>query len=555
MLQYLRIRNLALLEEVALEFGAGFTAVTGETGAGKSVLIGALALLSGARTDKTILRQGAESCEVECLLELANPAPVNAVLDASGLPLCEEGRLVLKRSVPREKSQRISINGGLATLANLQAVGELWIDFHGPSEPRKLLRPEYQLELLDCAGGLEPQVQTYRQAFAAWRAKVREIEAVHASERMSPEQIEFTRTQIEAIDRLKLTEESVAELERDFQRSQRSQDLILACSQIVGGLSGDKGVAGRLAPLVRAARQLADLDASTAGLAERISGLAVEAADLARDFEGLALAFEFDPKTTERLEARMNGWLECQRRHGVSVAAVLAARERLASRLALQGDIDGTLSRLQGEADKLKDEARRLASKLQSAREKAGRKLSEALVPVIAGLGFKRAEFEVQWLPETDLAAHGQARAEFLFSPNPGEPVRPIAKIASSGELARVMLALKALLAEADSTPVLVFDEVDANVGGEIGRVVGERLAQVARGHQVLCVTHLPQVASLGRQHLLVEKTAHSDHTTVSIRPLGAENDARVAELARMLGDRASSTALRHARELLEQAK
>jgi DNA repair protein RecN (Recombination protein N) len=551
MLQYLRIRNLALLEEVALDFGPGFTAVTGETGAGKSVLIGALALLSGARVDKSIVRQGADACEVEGLLELAAPGPVDAVLEALGLPKCEEGRLLLKRVVPREKAQRLTVNGALATLANLQALGELWIDFHGPSEPRKLLRPEFQLELLDASGGLHGQAAEYRAAFDAWRAKVRGIEELRSAERLAPEQMEFLRAELEKINRLKLSEESVQDLERDFQRSQRSQELVASVSQVVGGLAGDKGVAGRLVPVVRAARHLAEIDPGTAGLSERVVALSVEATELARDFQGLAAAFEFDPGTTARLEERMGLWMECQRRHGAGVGAVLAARERMVAKLAVQGDIDGILERMRGEAEALKARVLAEGSKLQGARERAGRKLAGALEPVIAGLGFKRAAFEVQWVRPAEPAAHGLAQAEFLFSPNPGEPVRPLAKIASSGELARVMLALKALLADSDRTPLLVFDEVDANVGGEIGRVVGERLAQVAQGHQVLCVTHLPQVAALGRQHLVVEKTAHKDRTTVAIEPLHGVREARVAELARMLGDRNSESARRHARELL----
>lgn len=551
MLQYVRIRNLALLEEVTLEFGPGFTAVTGETGAGKSVLIGALAILSGARVDKTILRSGADQCEVECLLEIAESAAVDTVLREAGLPPCEDGRLLLRRQIPRDKAQRIQINGAMATLANLQAVGVLWIDFHGPSEPRKLLKPEYQLEMLDAAGDLHAWVDTYRKAHAHWKAKLRAWQEVLETERMTDEQIEFTRTQLEALQRLKLTEEAISELERDFQRSQRSQELLQTCHQLVGGLSGDKGVLGRLAPLVRAARHLAELDPEAVGLAERVAALTVETTDLARDFEGLLGAYGFDPATTERLEAQMSAWLDCQRRYGPSLKQVQEARERLAARLSLQGDLAGTLERLKGEAEAARAEVLREGARLQVAREKAGRTLVRDLLPVISGLGFKKATFEVAWAVAAEPGPSGTHAVEFLFSANPGEPVRPLARIASSGELARVMLAIKALLAKADSTPVLVFDEVDANVGGEIGRVVGQRLAEVASGHQVFCVTHLPQVASLGSQHLSVEKRAGEDRTDVLIRSLGSVSEERISELARMLGDRHSESARRHARELL----
>ena len=551
MLQSLRIKNLALLEEVALDFEPGFTAVTGETGAGKSILLGALSLLAGERADKTIIRQGAAACDVEASLFFRNTKTIDALLAELDLPVCEDGMLILKRSLPREKAPKITVNGGLATLSSLQRLGETWIDFHGPSEPRRLLKESCQLELLDLYGRAEEKLAAYQVKYRAWRDALAERERIAKETKLAPDQIRFLENQLAKLDALDLSDDAIEALERDFQRQSRAQELTDLASALANGLTGEEGATARVAALVREARQLETLDASSKVLADRLASASVELADLGAEFEALSGEFQFDPEQAAEVQSRMNTWLEAKRKHGGELSAVILAREDMRRRLAVQGDIEGTLSRLEQEISCAELAAKSEAQALRAVREKAACELAKIAAKSIAQLGFKKADFQIKVVSLSELGPTGDCGAEFLFSPNVGEAPLPLSRIASSGELARVMLALKAVLADLDGVPVLVFDEVDANVGGEIGTVVGEKMAAIARGHQVLCVTHLPQVAAQATNHLVVTKDQSKDRAVVSIEPIHESRKARVGELARMLGDRNAKSAQAHAEELL----
>jgi len=551
MLQSLRIKNLALLEEVALDFEAGFTVVTGETGAGKSILLGALSLLAGERADKTLIRQGAPACEVEASLYFEDSKAMDALLAELDLPPCEDGILILKRSLPREKAPRLTVNGGLATLAALQRLGEAWIDFHGPSEPRRLLKESCQLELLDLYGRSGEALAAYTASYSVWRDLVAERERIARETKLSPDQIKFLENQLARLDALDLTDEAIETLERDFQRLSKAQELTGLAATLANGLTGEDGATGRVAGLVREARQLENLDPASKALADRLSAASIELADLGAEFETLCGQFNFDPEQAEQLQANMNTWLEVKRKHGGDLRAVIEARDDMRRRLDIQGDLEGTLVRIEKKIADAERAARKEATVLRTLREKAARELAKVAAASIAQIGFKKADFQIRIVPLEQLGPTGDCGVEFLFSPNVGEPVLPLNRVASSGELARVMLALKTVLADLDDVPVLVFDEVDANVGGEIGRIVGEKMAGISKGHQVLCITHLPQVAAQGDSHLVVEKDQSKDRAVVTISPIQANRKARVSELARMLGDRTAKSALAHAEELL----
>lgn len=551
MLQSLRIRNLALLEEVALDFEAGFTAVTGETGAGKSILLGALSLLAGERADKTIIRQGAPACDVEASLYFGNAKKIDAVLAELDLPPCEDGLLILKRSLPRDKAPKLTVNGSLATLAALQRLGEHWVDFHGPSEPRRLLKESCQLELLDLFGRAGSALAAYQVKYGVWRELLAERERLANETKLSPDQIEFLRNQLSRIEALELTEDAVAELERDFSRMSRAQELTELSEALAAGLTGEEGVQGRVAALLREARALEAIDPASKALSERLSAAAIELNDLGAEFSALSGQLTFDAEQAEQLAAKMNTWLELKRKYGGDFKAVVAARAEMARRLEVQGDVEGALARIEKQIADAHRAAKKEATTLRAAREKAAKELAKVAAKAIGQLGFKKADFQIQVVPLEELGPAGDCRCEFLFSPNIGEAPLPLNRIASSGELARVMLALKTVLADLDGVPLLVFDEVDANVGGEIGRVVGEKMAAIARGHQVLCVTHLPQVAAQATCHLVVTKDQSKDRAVVTIEPIQSSRKARVSELARMLGDRTAKSALAHAEELL----
>src|SRR5580704_12094992 len=347
MLQSLRIRNLALLDEVSLDFEAGFAAVTGETGAGNSILLGALSLLAGERADKTVIRQGAAACEVEASLYFERPEKIDAVLASLDLPPSEGGLVLLKRSLARDKPPKITVNGSLATLAALQRLGEHWIDFHGPSEPRRLLKEDCQLELLDLFGQAGPALAAYGEKYRSWRELEGERERIANEARLAPDQIEFLRQQVERIESLDLTDGGLAALERDFQRMNRAQELIGLSSALAAGLTGDEGIQSRLAALLRESRQLEALDPASKALAERLAAAAVELNDLGAEFSELGQQLQFDPEQAESLTERMNAWLEMKRKFGGDLAAVRSARDEMRRRLEAQGDLEGTLARLE----------------------------------------------------------------------------------------------------------------------------------------------------------------------------------------------------------------
>jgi DNA repair protein RecN (Recombination protein N) len=551
MLQSLRIRNLALLDDVSVDFEPGFAAITGETGAGKSIVVGALGLLAGERADKSIIRQGTPACEVEASLYFRDSETVNALLAELDLPACEDGLLVLKRSVPLERAPKITVNGGLATLAALQRIGERWIDFHGPSEPRRLLRDSCQLELLDLYGRAGPALEAYAERYGAWCDLQAESERIASEARLTPDELAFMEAQLAKLDRLDLSEEAIAALERDFQRMSRAQEIAAFASALEAGLSGEDGATSRVAALVREARRLESIDPASKALADRLASASAELVELAAEYASLGREMQADPDGLGPLEERMNAWLEARRRHGPDLRSVAAARESMRRRVASHGDIEGTLARLDEQIEGAAREARKAAAALRAVRQRAAKELGRAAAAGIAELGFDKAEFRVSITDAPGLGPAGDCGCEFLFSPNAGEPPLPLSRIASSGELARVMLALKAILADLDSVPVLVFDEVDANVGGEIGNVVGERMAAIGARHQVLCVTHLPQVAAHAASHFVVQKDQSGDRAVVTIKPIHGDRKARVGELARMLGDRNAKSALAHAEKLL----
>ena len=553
MIRRLQIRDLALMDRTELELGSGFTVVTGETGAGKSVLLGALSLLAGNRAAKTIVRKGAEECSVEAELETDGDKRFDEVLKSLDLPVCDDGLLILKRSVHATKAGRISINGGSATLTQLQQLGELWIDFHGPGEPQKLMRAETQLEMLDLHAGLASALATYRTGWRLRNDLLREAAEAATAERLSEDEAAFLRSQLDKLDSLDLSEEAITKLERDHARSSRAQELAALLGQLESGLGSD-GLGEVMPKLLKAGDDIARIDADAEALRDRLNSLAAEAEDIRADFARLGRGLSSDDESAAELEGKMNLWLEFRRKYGPGAEAVREKREALRRRLASQGDVEARVSKLKAEAAKVEKDLRKQAEALRAARTKAADKLATAARKMLGSLGFKKADLRIE-VGVAELGPQGADAVRFLFCPNAGQDLLPLDQIASSGEAARVMLALKTVLAAVDRTPVLVFDEVDANVGGEIGAQVGRELAALGKGHQVFCVTHLPQVAALGHAHLVVTKTQDDKSTTVEISPVHGKRKDRESELARMLGDRASKVALSHARELLDGAK
>lgn len=553
MIEYLRIENLALLERAEIDFTEGFTAVTGETGAGKSVLLGALAMLSGARCGKEAVGGHSDTCRVEAVLRFKDTSKIDRLLESSGLPPCEDGTLLISRVVGISKPSRAFVNSSPAPLSFLSKLGGYWIDFHGPGEPQKLFSRKNQLEMLDTFAGDSQLLEEYMRIYSERRQMLSNIESLSQTKSLGEDEIEFLRSRIAAIDAVNPTEESIAELEEKSKLAEAASDIVEKSSAVAEAIDGDGGILEKLAAASKFASEISRFSAAAESLSERLRGVGLELADISSEYGNFARSSNMDEAQIETVRRKMTDWLGLCRKFGNSVESVLSARREMAAKIENQSDVRATMEKLRRRADELLESLVPIAEKILKAREKAAKKLAERASKTLLGLGFKNARFDISISAESEPSPDCGSSCEFMFMANPGQPLLPLAKIASSGELARVMLALKTTLADADATPLLVFDEVDANVGGEIGAEVGKRLAELSKGHQVFCVTHLPQVAACANGHFLVEKSQTKTSTSVSIARIDGDKKRRVSELARMLGDRNSESAVAHAQKLLDK--
>lgn len=534
MLTLLKIRNLALVDELVWEVGGGLVGVTGETGAGKSVIVGALKLVLGERADKGLIRSGEEQCVVEAAFRLAEPAAVNGILAEGGLDPCVDDELIVRRVVGQAVNRQF-VNDSPVTLNLLKRVGEHLVDLHGPHDHQSLLSTERQLGMLDAFAGAEEAVAVYRTAWREWRRKVEEHEELRAAEAASEQELDLLRFQVEEIDAANLRPEEEAEVVDRYRRAANGARLMEAASAAARLLGAeDGGVLGRLGEVQRLVRELEKLDPS---VRDRVAGLetaVVELQDLERSLADYVGDLDIDAQEAARLEERVNIFESLKRKYGATLADVLAHRERAAARLDTVENRGERLAKLAEEARECRERMAEAGRVLSGKRRKAGPRLAKEIAAQLKDLGFKQSTFEVGMVPHPEPTAGGFEGVEFQFGPNPGEPMLPLRQIASSGEVSRVMLAVKSALAEQDAVPLMVFDEIDANVGGEVARAVGRKMAALGMRHQVVAITHFPQVAAAAGHHYVVEKEISGGRTKSRLFPVSG--DARVRELVRMLG-------------------
>ncbi|MBC2601030.1 DNA repair protein RecN [Puniceicoccus vermicola] len=552
MLQFLKVENLALIDSVEMECHPGFTAVTGETGAGKSVIMGALSLLSGRRADRSMIRKGAEFCEVQASLFFREPSRVNAAMQEAGLQPMEDGELVLHRKIQAAGGQRILVNGQVAALGQLAALGDVWLELHGPEAPLALFHRAAQVDLLDAFAGNGALRETFSDIFHQWSQLKAKIERIENEGSLSEDEQTYLQSQIEEIRMLNISQEWLEKLESDFHRVSNAREIDQRLSGLEDALSGPKGAPGRLADVYRCGNKLRELVPDEVGPhMDRLDALMVDLNDLFGELEALRSVLEVDGYEIEEVENNMKLWMGVRRRHGGSVEAVLEKCEEMEERLASQGNIEGTLAKLGKEEKALRDQLESVGAQLTEKREKISGPLAKKVTELLTRLGFKKPAFRIEVEPVSTWTERGTSSCEYLFSGTAGQAAMPLGKVASSGEIARVTLALKTVLAAVDHTAVLVFDEIDANVGGEVGREIGRELSRLAEDNQVFTITHLPQVAAMASSHFVVTKDQSDDSAAVSLRPLSEDRGERIDEIARMLGDRKSKTARSHAEELL----
>jgi DNA repair protein RecN (Recombination protein N) len=546
----LRIRNLALVEELFWEPPAGFVAITGETGAGKSIILGAVKLLLGERADKSLVRAGADACAVEGFFLVPCGSAVHAVLEGGGVEPCEEGALLIKRTVAAGGAGRQFVNGSPCTLGLLRELGDLLVDLHGPHDHQSLFSRDQQLVVLDSFAGAESLRRNYTEKRREWMELAGEKKRLSENAEALGRELDLLTHQVGEIDVAALQPGEEEQLLARQRTAANAQRLGAICSGLTSLLSdSEESFVSRWSDVSRLTRELQRLDERTEPLVATAAGIFESLQDLVRDVERYSGSLDGDPQSLAALEARLDTIQSLKRKYGSSVEAVVQFGNEAGARLSILRNREERGAGLDGEISGARAELEAAALALGQSRRQAAPRLVELVKRHLVDLGFARAGFSLAFEDHAEAGPMGCEQIDFLFAPNPGEPERPLRSIASSGEISRVMLALKTSLAAEDSVPILIFDEIDANVGGEIGAKVGAKMRELAATHQVFCITHLPQVAAAAASQFTVRKDTSDERTRTHL--LETCGEARVDEIARMLGGQAES-ARRHAKALIE---
>jgi len=552
MLLEIRVRNFAVIDAVTTTFGPGLNVLTGETGAGKSMLLDAILLIRGARAQTDVIRTDTETATVEAVFDVAPRGPAAAVLEEAGLGL-DQGQLVVRRELSRSGRHRAFVNDSPVTVGLLERLGDHLVEIHGQHEHQRLLEPSRQLDLLDRFADAEELRDRVGDLFAKHRAVKAELERARAAERDRAQREDLLHLQVSELDtaRLRVGEEEELRVER--RRLQNAERLSAGLAEAAGHLNDDDGSAmSRLHRTARLLRDLARLDPAFAAPADSVDGAGALVEDALAAIRSLREGAMMAPGRLEAVDERLDALTRLKRKYGDTESAMLAFRDEAATELERLGRHEAILAEQERALGELDAELSAAGHELAKRRHDAAERLAGVTARELRQLGMERARFEIaiSRAPFEEIGPRGLDRVEFRLSTNPGEDMRPLARIASGGELSRTMLALKAILARADRVPTMIFDEVDSGIGGRVAAVVAQKLAAAAEGRQVLCVTHLAPIAARAAHHVRVGKSVRGGRTRVSADPVTGE--ARVEEIARMVaGERVTETARGHARELL----
>ncbi|GAB4563460.1 MAG: DNA repair protein RecN [Anaerolineae bacterium] len=574
MLLELHIRNFAIIEDLTLRFGEGLNVLTGETGAGKSIIVDAVSLLIGGRASGDVIRAGADRAEIEGHFRMgARTSVITPILEAEGLE-GEGDVIILAREVRQNGRNICRVNGRAVTLSLLSEIGQWLVDIHGQGEHMSLLRVREHVELLDRYAGLQQERQEMARLVKALHEVRDELAALRRDERELARRIDLLTYQVEEISKARLEPGEEEALEAERRRLANAEQIMQLAAEVLQaveeGAEEQMSALDLLGQAEQALARLARIDPSVEEWRQQMETLSFQLADLSRDIRHYADGLEFNPDRLAEIEERLGLIHDLKRKYGDSIEEILAFAERAQHELDTITHAGERIAELEQEEERLLRQIGELGQRLSEARREAAERLSRAVEQELADLRMERARFGVHLAWEDDpqgayvgdrrvaFDATGLDRVEFLISANPGEPLRPLARVASGGETARLMLALKSVLSRADETPTLIFDEIDVGIGGRVGAVVGRKLwgltrsgARGARGHQVLCVTHLPQLAAFGDVHFHVSKAIEGERTITHVRQL--EGEARIEELSAMLGA-ATDAGRESARSMLAEA-
>ncbi len=567
MLRELTIRNLAVLEEARVSFAAGLNVLTGETGAGKSIVIDALLLVRGARVQADLIRTGAETASVEAVFEVPPSGPVAAILDEAGHGAAD-GQLVIKRELSRSGRHRVFVNDSAATAGLLERLGDLLVEIHGQHEHQRLMEPARQLDLLDRFAGCEEARLRLGALWRRWNTARSELARIRDEAREGVRKEELYRWELSEIDSAQLRDGEEDELRGERRRLQNAERIYAGLQEVMALLQEDAQAAGaRLGRAASLLRELSRFDPDVAAPIEALEGAQAYVEDAVARARALRDRAVMDPDRLRLIDERLDAIGGIKRKYGETAAAVSAYRDEIARALDRIERHDAIVQEMQGEVERASEAAGREGRELSEARAEAAPRLERMIQRELRTLGMDHARFRVALRREMAgaedlgsgaegwrLGGRGAESAEFLLSANPGEELKPLAKVVSGGELSRTMLAIKTILAATEEVPSMVFDEVDAGIGGRVADAVGHKLRQTAAGRQVLCVTHLAPIAAYAEHHLLVDKRVVKGATKTTVTALDAAG--QVEEIARMLGgEHITDASRRHARELLKAAR
>ena len=552
MLTELRIENFAIIQSLELEFAPGLTTFTGETGAGKSIILDAIVALLGGRIDATYIRAGAERAAVEGIFSIpaASRAAVAAILEREDLD--DEGEyLTLARELRQNGRSVARVNGRSVAVTLLREFGEFLVDIHGQSEHLSLLNVRQHLHLLDDFAAVRPALAAYRESYRSLRQVQKELNALRQSEQDAARKVDMLEYQVQEIESAALKADEEDELRQERARLANAESLASLAQQalmfIDEGSPETPAASDLLGQAASALDSLARIDAGQQALSEQMQALNDTLAEVSRDVRAYLENIEFNPRRLEQVEDRLDLLQRLKRKYGGSLAAVLAFAEQARAELENITHASERIEALEQQENNLLSQAGSQAARLSALRTQAAGQLARGVEAELNDLSMAGARFSVQIERSADPAGlrlpagervsfdeNGIDRVEFLIAPNPGEGLKPLVKIASGGETSRLMLALKKVLTQADAIPTLIFDEIDQGIGGRVGTVVGEKLWQLGRQHQVLCITHLPQLAAYGDQHFSVRKLVEDGRTSTRVEAL--YDQKRLMELAQMLG-------------------
>ena len=554
MLTELRIRNFAIIESLSLPLARGFNVLSGETGAGKSIIVGALGLLLGERASTDLIRTGADRATVEGVFDIAERAEIATLLDERGID-ADEPLVVLKREIAAAGRARAWINGTAVSAAILAEVGRLLVDLHGQHEAQTLLEGEAQRRILDAFAGATREADAVRDAYETLADIRREIGDLTRRRADAEKRADYLRHVVQEIEGAKLTDQEDVRLEEEARRLENAEELRELSSGIVDCIEGEEGSAlQRLATVERLLSTIQRIDPTLARLQELHDTAYYNLEALARELNEYEASVELDPERLEEVRRRRDLLFRLTKKYGPALADVVAAGRAARQELDLVDSAALDLHTLEERERAAAATLHERSAALTSLRRQASDRLARAVDEVLPDLGMPDGRFHATLVPLRDIGPEGAEAVEFRVALNVGHEERPLARVASGGELSRVMLALKTILARLDRVPTLIFDEVDAGIGGGVAEIVGRKLRAMAQRHQVLCVTHLPQIASLADRHLVVRKQVERGRTTTEVGVLDASE--RVEEVARMLGgETVTDAARRHAREMVRQAR